>query len=613
MGTLRGVNFPKPGSFGLNTQDDVAADEVFRFASLATNGVIDKSGKLTSREDFILQTAGFTDVVDMVYTHRNDAGTETVFSAASGVVYSGISTLTSRFDYRAGSQIVDVGGAKTGATATGLANDASVYGCTIAVDGGAAQQISVTGSAAQTYTTLLAEINADLTGATCALVGGNLKVTSDTTGASSSIAISNVAGTASNILFSTLTSFVAVRTASAGTVTNDNWQMATLNDRVFLAQKGQALTCLLETDYSVESIVGQPWTSSPNVLIAGDGRLWAADDETGGNRYTIWWSNLLDGKAWNTGDAGSNNLQDAWPQGQDNIVALAFLSGRLVVFGRSSILLYTMPADHNPASMTLTDAVENLGCTARDSVRIAGGDLYFLSDDGLYKIPRLAQVTSLLAPVKVSKLVDDDFRDTFASEDMAAVRSGFYPKENWYVISAPVSNKTWCFHLNRMVPDQEVPAVTDWTNSAVAFRGFCFDKSGNWYCAMRNGIGKYSGYTPDGASNAYTFDFYTQWNALQDETRLKHLKNWAMTLETDSGQTGTFRWQLDHLAGTTRTNSFTCSATEFAEAPGIGIVRGALGGSCNIARFGFTTTINGDKVGLHSMRIFAQPGAAKIR
>ena len=43
------------------------------------------------------------------------------------------------------------------------------------------------------------------------------------------------------------------------------------------------------------------------------------------------------------------------------------MSGRLVILGRRSILLYTLPASHDPASMELTDVISNLGCSARDS------------------------------------------------------------------------------------------------------------------------------------------------------------------------------------------------------------------------------------------------------
>lgn len=94
---------------------------------------------------------------------------------------------------------------KVGGDSTGLANDATVYSAQIEVDGGGAQSIDVTGSAAQTFTDLLAEINADLTGATAALVAGQLRVTSDSTGATSTIVIIDTGS-----LFSTLTDFRSI-------------------------------------------------------------------------------------------------------------------------------------------------------------------------------------------------------------------------------------------------------------------------------------------------------------------------------------------------------------------------------------------------------------------
>jgi hypothetical protein len=577
---------------------------------MESNLVVDATGKMCSREDFVLQTAGFSGTLKQVFNHRNDDGTDTLMSAAAGVIYSGISALTSRFDYRAGSQIVDVGGAKTGATATGLANDATVYTYQLTVDGGSPQTISIVGSAAQTYTLLLSEITADITGATVALVGGNLKFTSNTTGASSSIALTSGGG-GSNLL-TTLTSFVAVRTASAGTAAQENWQFASLTGKIYAAQAGQAFTCLNETTFAVESIVGQPWTSSPNIVIAADGRLWAADDAAGNNSYTIWWSNLLDGKAWNSGDAGSLNIQRVWPSGQDSIVALAFMSGRLVILGRRSILLYTLPSTHNPANMELTDIISNLGCAARDSVVIANGDLYFLSDDGIYKIPKLAQTISLLpVPVKISKLNADDVISTYSAETLNQVRGGYYPKQRWYVLNAPVANKTYCIHVDRVLPDPlAVPALTTWTNTGNPFRAFAVDKAGNFYAAMANGVGKYSGYTSDGGNSAYTVDWYALWDDFQDETRLKHLKSFAATLEATAGQTGTFKWKKDY-SSTVNSVAFTCSSGEFSD--GIGVISGSIGGSCQVAMFGMSLPVNGNKITLDALRIFAQAGSTKIR
>ena len=89
-------------------------------------------------------------------------------------------------------------------------NDATVYTASVVVDGCGSQPIAVTGSAAQTYTTLLSELNTDTTGGTWSITGGNLLLTSDTTGLSSAIAITDTD------LFSTLTDFVAVNAAVDG-------------------------------------------------------------------------------------------------------------------------------------------------------------------------------------------------------------------------------------------------------------------------------------------------------------------------------------------------------------------------------------------------------------
>lgn len=109
-----------------------------------------------------------------------------------------------------GYQVVDVGGAKVGASASGLANDATVYTASIDVDG-VTKAIAVTGSTAQTYTTLMAQINTDLgASAVAAIVNGNLRVTSATTGDDSTVAITDTD------LFDTLTDFVAINAAVAG-------------------------------------------------------------------------------------------------------------------------------------------------------------------------------------------------------------------------------------------------------------------------------------------------------------------------------------------------------------------------------------------------------------
>lgn len=411
------------------------------------------------------------------------------------------------------------------------------------------------------------------------------------------------------------TTTMTERYSWAGTSTTlNNPQFASLNSRVYIFQAGISPVCLNDSTYASEAITGPAvaWTS-PNCVIAAYGRLWVADDAAGNNRYTIWWSNLLDGKVFNAGDAGKIDLQTAWPRGQDSIVAIAAAFGRLIVFGRNTILMYTLPSDNDPASMTLTDVISNTGCIARDSVVVTDDGVYFLSDNGIKRIDKLAQVTSLITLPVVSKLLNRDVVDVYASETLTKVRAGYYPKEGWYVLNAPTANKCFVANLRQTIPQVDVPAFTTWTNVGMPFRAFAYDKDGGWYCAGTNGVHKYNTYTPDGANNAYNFEYDSQWLDFGDESRLKHFKYAVLTLKTDISQTGTFRWKTDYKEGTTSTATFTCDAVEFAEAPGIGEVKVTIGGSGNNAKFGFSMPVNGDEIQLHALKISALTGKTATR
>lgn len=111
----------------------------------------------------------------------------------------------------AGTQNVSFSISKVAGDASGLANDGTVYTATINPDGGGAQSIAIVGSESQTMGAVAAQINLDLTGASAAVTGGGILVTSDTLGTSSSILI------ADTDLFSTLTNYLAVDAATAGT------------------------------------------------------------------------------------------------------------------------------------------------------------------------------------------------------------------------------------------------------------------------------------------------------------------------------------------------------------------------------------------------------------
>jgi hypothetical protein len=111
----------------------------------------------------------------------------------------------------AGYQTVTFTAAIVGTNATGLANDTTTYTTTITING-TAIPITVTGSAAQTFTTLISSINTQLGAAGAVTISGsNLVVTSATTGSASTVLV--VTGT----LFPALTGFSQINAAVQGT------------------------------------------------------------------------------------------------------------------------------------------------------------------------------------------------------------------------------------------------------------------------------------------------------------------------------------------------------------------------------------------------------------
>jgi hypothetical protein len=105
----------------------------------------------------------------------------------------------------------------------------TTYTASVDVDG-VANPVSVDGGDAQTYDDLLAEINADLTGAFAALVNGNIRIISNSTGVASAIAITDTD------LFSSLTDFVAINAAVPGSDAETTQLMITVNDYVYFTR-----------------------------------------------------------------------------------------------------------------------------------------------------------------------------------------------------------------------------------------------------------------------------------------------------------------------------------------------------------------------------------------
>lgn len=177
---------------GWNARDSVA-DMPTNMALTLVN-IFPQPTEMVVRQGSSFWTGGFAGDVKSLLVFRPQSGSEKMWATASTFFYN---VTSSGYFQLHGQQLINVGSNKTSGSATGLANNATTYTMTVTVDG-AGNSVNVTGSACQTYGDLITQINADLTGATASINsatfyynGGNILIESSSSGATSTIAITD--------------------------------------------------------------------------------------------------------------------------------------------------------------------------------------------------------------------------------------------------------------------------------------------------------------------------------------------------------------------------------------------------------------------------------------
>ena len=267
---------------------------------------------------------------------------------------------------------------------------------------------------------------------------------------------------------STLTMLTYGGGGTAPTITDSNWQMAALNNVLYLYQAGHDPLifdpAVSTTTYRrVSEKSGYLGTvAQNNCVIAAYGRTWSANNST--TKSTIQFSDLLAGHVLSTGSSGSIDVSQIWPNGSDEITALAAHNGFLYVFGRRQILIYAgakNPLGAGTDGMYLQDHISGIGCCARDSVVVTGSDVIFLSDSGVRSLARTVQEKS--APMRdISANVRDDLvRDT-TQETLANIKAVYSDVNAFYLITFPASSTTYCFDTRKALQDGSA-RVTTWS------------------------------------------------------------------------------------------------------------------------------------------------------
>ena len=391
-----------------------------------------------------------------------------------------------------------------------------------------------------------------------------------------------------------------------------NWQAMSFNNSIYFFRENQGPI--------VNEVGGSGWAeltsystmptgvTTAGVGLSAYGRIWMARTNLG--KTTVYWSDTLIGTDFISGTAGAIDLELVFTNGTDEITHLAAFNGRLVIFCKKSIVIYS--GAEEPATMKVEDVIDGVGCVARDSVQDIGTDILFLSDTGLRSLGRVIQEKS--APMKdISRNVRDNLLTDAATGSI--VKSAYYEKDAFYLLSVPALQKVWCFDLRSQLEDGSF-RVTTW--SGVAFSAFCTGRDRNLYIATSLRVSKYGGYQDNGS--AYTFSYYTTNLDAGATANLKMLKAASFIVVGGSDTTMTVKWDVDYGSNyASRVFSFPASSSGEYNVDEYTVAEYSIGNIINrksvnlsktgrVFQLGFEAQINGSPLSIQQIEILVKGG-----
>ena len=343
--------------------------------------------------------------------------------------------------------------------------------------------------------------------------------------------------------------------SSSISISASNWKIVNFNDKAYFFQRG---TRPLVYDGTVSpatltQLTGITAAQYGNEVISAYGRLWTAD--TTSNKSTVYWSDLLIGNDWSGGTSGSIDIAKVWPDGYDEIVALAAHNGLLIIFGQHSIVVYQ--GAEAPATMALVDTVAGVGCVDRDTIQHTGTDVLFLSHTGLRSFGRTIQEKSM--PIStLSKTITKDIIELIQDEN-TSYRTVYSPEESFYLLTFVGQNTTYCFDLRGNLEDGSLRA-TRWPNSV--FTAYERLENGKLYIGSTNGISEYKSYLDNGSP--FRFKYYSPSLTFGDPSRLKFIKKINPTIITSSNTDIFIKFAYDFNTSY-RNTTFTVQGAPVAE------------------------------------------------
>lgn len=421
--------------------------------------------------------------------------------------------------------------------------------------------------------------------------------------------------TAGNNKIMTGTTTLTDATPGSYSITANNWKIVNFNDKAYFFQRGfDPLVYDNATGLRTFTVANSGATNATfkcHEAIGAYGRMFIVDNAT--DTQTIYWSDLLSGSTFTGGSSGSIDVSKAWPDGYDEVKALAAHNNSLIVFGAHSIIVYGGAS--SPASMSIVDTIAGVGCICRNSVQHIGTDVLFMSQNGLRSLGRTIQEKSL--PISdLSLNVKTELINLINTRTLPTA-SVYSPENSFYIIVFPDQQTAYCFDLKGRL-ENGTYRVTRWTS--LPHKSFEVKTDGTLFVGTTDGLGTYSGYKDNTA--AYRFRYYSPGLTFGDPSKLKMLKKLRPTLVGANNSVVFIKWSYDFNT-TYSTQKFTVgnqtpyyfneAASEYTVAEFTGgnlTTRPTVNttGNGSVVTIGLESEINGFALSLQEINVLALIG-----
>ncbi len=431
------------------------------------------------------------------------------------------------------------------------------------------------------------------------------------------IAVGNASGTATAYnLTETTTPYDTFN--SIGTFNSTDVRLVNCNLFCVAAEQGQDPEYYSGTGSFAAFAAATGTTSNPQGGVAHSafGRLFLSSS----NGFVVYGSELgpdpsagIDWDNWfiDLRGASGGTAKDGWAVGNDTITAINSLGDYLVIFGLTTIMIYT---DIN-GTPTLTETVTGVGCVNQHTVANTGDDLIFLSNSGLRSLRRTLEKDSP-QQASVSAFIEADLLAAIDAEDAVGEYSAI---DEFYLLSD--GSESYYFDLRQQLPGG-ARRCSRWT-LAPSYMSYDADNNTLWL-GRDDAVGHYDGYDDDGSR--YSFLIKSQWLDM-GQSRLKIPKKMAAVLYSGEGYKPRFYVAYDWDANSEQ--SFLADELPTSEAyewgdttTGRGWGEAEWGGIANASttryaqaygfgqfvRYGISFRIDGFVVGVHEIRIMVKMG-----